>query len=59
MNLIAKGVVSMITKHQFRAHVKNTNYDDLEDYKSVNDFANIGETLDTILQEHKELKKND
>ena len=52
-------MVSMITKHQFRAHVKNTNYDDLEDYQSVNDFANIGETLDTILQEHKELKKND
>ena len=28
-------------------------------YWIVNDFANIGETLDAILQEYKELKKND
>ena len=47
------------TKHQFRARVKNINYDYLEDYQIINDFGNIGETLDAILQEHKELKKND
>ncbi|WP_342514296.1 hypothetical protein MKY34_05995 [Sporosarcina sp. FSL K6-1522] len=48
----------MQTKHQFRARVKNINYDYLEDYQIVNDYSNIGETLDAILEEHKELKKN-
>lgn len=46
------------TKHQFRARVKNVNYEYLEDYQITNDFSNISETLDAILQEHKELKKN-
>lgn len=52
-------MVTVSTKHQFRARVKNINYDYLEDYQIVNDFGNIGETLDAILEEHKELKKND
>ena len=52
-------MVNVSTKHQFRARVKSINYDYLEDYQIVNDFGNIGETLDAILQEHKELKKND
>ncbi|MEK3889645.1 hypothetical protein [Bacillus sp. FSL K6-3431] len=30
----------------------------MEDYQITNDFSNISETLDVILQEHKELKKN-
>ncbi|WP_438313219.1 hypothetical protein [Sporosarcina sp. FA9] len=49
----------MITKHQFRTRVKNINYDYLENHQIINDFSNIGEALDAILQEHKELSKND
>lgn len=48
----------MNTKHQFRARVKNMNYEYLEDYQLVNEYSNIGETLDAILEEHKELSKN-
>ncbi len=48
----------MTNKHQFRARVKNVNYDYLENYQIINDYSNIGETLDSILEEHKELKKN-
>ena len=49
----------MSTKHQFRVRLRNINYDYLKDYQIVNDYGNIGEALDAILQEHKELKKND
>lgn len=45
----------MNRKHQFRARVKNKNYDYLEDYKFINDFGNIGEALDAMIEEHKEL----
>lgn len=51
-------MITINTKHQFRARVKNVNYEYLEDYQITNDFSNISETLDVILQEHKELKKN-
>lgn len=47
----------MSLKHQFRARIKNKNYDYLEDYKIINDFSNFGEALDIILEEHKELEK--
>lgn len=36
--------------------VRNVNYDYLEDYQIVNDYKHIGEALDVILAEHKELK---
>lgn len=48
----------MNNKHQFRAKVRNFNYEYLEDYQITNDNRNIGEALDAILEEHKELKKN-
>lgn len=48
----------MNNKHQFRARVRNINYEYLEDYQITNDYSNIGEALDAILEEHKELKKN-
>jgi len=51
-------MITINTKHQFRARVKNVNYEYLEDYQITNDFGNMSETLDVILQEHKELKKN-
>lgn len=51
-------MITINTKHQFRARLKNVNYEYLEDYQITNDFSNISETLDVILQEHKELKKN-
>lgn len=39
------------TKHQFRARIKNVNYDYLEDYQIVNDYSNIGEALNAISNE--------
>lgn len=48
----------MNNKHQFRARVRNVNYEYLEDYQITNDYSNIGEALDSILEEHKELKEN-
>lgn len=45
----------MTRKHQFRARVKNVNYDLLEDYMILNDYGNIGEALDAMIAEHKEL----
>ena len=45
----------MNLRHQFRARVKNKNYEYLEDYKIINDYRNFGEALDAILEEHKEL----
>lgn len=45
----------MTRKHQFRARVKNVNYDLLEDYMILNDYGNIGEALDAMITEHKEL----
>jgi len=45
----------MSLRHQFRARVKNRNYEYLEDYKIINDYRNFGEALDAILEEHKEL----
>lgn len=44
----------MSMKHQFRARVRNKNFQYLEDYQILNDFGNIGEALDAILEEHKE-----
>lgn len=45
----------MSRKHQFRARVKNVNYELLEDYMIINDYGNIGEALDAMIAEHKEL----
>lgn len=45
----------MSRKHQFRARVKNINYELLEDYMIINDYGNIGEALDAMIAEHKEL----
>lgn len=45
----------MTRKHQFRARVKNVNYDHLEDHMILNDYGNIGEALDSMIAEHKEL----
>lgn len=42
-------------KHQFRARVKNVNYDHLEDHMILNDYGNIGEALDSIIEEHRDL----
>lgn len=45
----------MSRKHQFRARVKNVNYDHLEDHMILNDYGNIGEALDSMIEEHKDL----
>lgn len=47
----------MSNKKQFRIRLRYVNYDYLEDYQITNDYSNMGEALDVILEEHKELKK--
>lgn len=49
----------MENKHQFRARVRNINYEYLEDYQINNDYNTIGEAVDAIIAEHRELSKND
>lgn len=49
----------MENKHQFRARVRNVNYEYLEDYQINNDYNTIGEAVDAIIAEHRELSKND
>jgi len=46
-------------KHQFRARIRNVNYEYLEDYQINNDYNTIGEAVDAIIAEHRELSKND
>lgn len=48
----------MENKHQFRARVRNVNYEYLEDYQINNDYNTIGEAVDAIIAEHRELSKN-
>ena len=48
----------MENKHQFRARVRNINYEYLEDYQINNDYNTIGEAVDAIIAEHRELSKN-
>jgi len=45
-------------KHQFRARIRNVNYEYLEDYQINNDYNTIGEAVDAIIAEHRELSKN-
>jgi len=49
----------MERKQQFRARIKNINYDYVEDLMIRNDYKNIGETLDIIIKEHEELNDKD
>ena len=49
----------MENKHQFRARIRNVNYEYLEDYQINNDYNTIGEAVDAIIAEHRELSKND
>lgn len=49
----------MENKYQFRARVRNVNYEYLEDYQINNDYNTIGEAVDAIIAEHRELSKND
>ena len=48
----------MENKHQFRARIRNVNYEYLEDYQIDNDYNTIGEAVDAIIAEHRELSKN-
>lgn len=48
----------MENKHQFRARIRNVNYEYLEDYQINNDYNTIGEAVDAIIAEHRELSKN-
>lgn len=48
----------MENKHQFRARTRNVNYEYLEDYQINNDYNTIGEAVDAIIAEHRELSKN-
>lgn len=47
----------MKNKHQFRARVRNLNYEYLEDNQINNDYNTIGEAVDAIIAEHRELSK--
>ncbi|HIV74318.1 MAG TPA: hypothetical protein H9895_04465 [Candidatus Pseudogracilibacillus intestinigallinarum] len=48
----------MENKYQFRARIRNVNYEYLEDYQINNDYNTIGEAVDAIIAEHRELSKN-
>lgn len=48
----------MENKHQFRVRIRNVNYEYLENYQMNNDYNTIGEAVDAIIAEHRELSKN-
>ena len=47
----------MENRHQFRARIRNVNYEYLENYQINTDYNTIGKAVEAIITEHRELSK--
>ena len=49
----------MENRHQFRARIRNVNYEYLENYQINSDYNTIGKAVEAIIAEHRKLSEND